>query len=171
MKKYFKSIYCKQLGSSNNLTLITKTREKLEKGEVRIKVYSAGVNFPDLLMIQGIYQHKPTLPFTPGMELSGCVIEENCNKKELLGKRFIVQMRNGAFSEEIVTKECNLRKVSNKLSHNQAAVYQISTQTAYIAIKELAKIKKNQFILITGSSGGTGSAAIKLAKLLKAKIH
>ena len=63
-----------------------------------------------------------------------------------------------------------MRKVSNKLTHNQAAVYQISTQTAYIAIKELAKIKKNQFILITGSSGGTGSAAIKLAKLLKAKV-
>ena len=76
----YNSIVCEKLGSIDDLKLIHRHREKLNKDQIRIKVEACGINFPDKLMVEGKYQLKPTLPFTPGMELSGTVIQNQMRK-------------------------------------------------------------------------------------------
>ena len=91
---------CNKLGNIKNLKIKEIKKNSLEKNFVRIQVHAIGLNYVDILMIKGTYQHYKTAPFTPGIEASGIIIEENCNNKKLLNKKVIVNKKGGCFSEE-----------------------------------------------------------------------
>ena len=113
-------------------------------------------------MVEGKYQFKNKLPFIPGLEACGIIIEQNCNKSTLVGKKVIVHGKNGGFSEEIVTDYRNVIIIDKQIKSYIAAGFYVAYLTAYISLIEIAKAKKKQTMLITGASGGIGNALILL---------
>src|SRR5215510_10296101 len=97
-----KLVVCRELGPPERLRLETSASVPLKPGEVRVAIRAAGINFPDVLMAAGEYQLKPPLPFTPGMEAAGDVVEVHGAGGAKVGDKVIVKMRHGAFSDEAV---------------------------------------------------------------------
>src|SRR5258708_33228930 len=98
-----KSVVCRELGPPESLRLESFASVPLKPGEVRVAVRAAGINFPDILMAAGEYQLKPPLPFTPGVEAAGDVIEVGGAAKGVAGgDRVIGKMRHGAYADEAV---------------------------------------------------------------------
>src|SRR4051794_9734979 len=98
-----RAIVCRELGPPEKLRLVSVDRPPIGEGEVRVKIRAAGINFPDILMAAGQYQLKPELPFTPGVEAAGEVIETGVGVAGLAaGDKVIARMRFGAYAEEAV---------------------------------------------------------------------
>src|SRR3954447_17770335 len=98
-----RAVVCRELGPPESLRLESFASRPLAPGEVRVALRAAGINFPDILMAAGEYQLKPELPFTPGMEAAGDVIETGAGVAGITaGDKVIVRMRFGAYAEEAV---------------------------------------------------------------------
>ncbi len=104
----YRAVVCRELGPPDRLRLQSLPRRLLGAGEVRVALKAAGVNFPDVLMIQGLYQHRPELPFVPGLEAAGVVAEIAADVEGIaVGQKVIAQMRTGGYAEEaVVSGEC-----------------------------------------------------------------
>jgi len=165
----YNAIQCKSFGSIDNLNFTKFDSLPINNNEVRIEVKGCGVNFPDKLMIEGKYQLKPSLPFIPGMELSGTISESN-NNNYPTGTKVIYQMRYGAYSEEVIANVDNLKAFPKNFSFEEAAGFSVASQTAYVSLVERANITKGQTILILGATGGVGLAAIQLANAIGAIV-
>ncbi|HKT53676.1 MAG TPA: NADPH:quinone oxidoreductase family protein [Caulobacteraceae bacterium] len=140
-------------------------------GEVRVKVRAAAVNFPDLLMTRGEYQHKPPLPFIPGLEFAGEVeaLGEGVDHWRS-GDAVLGSARMGAFAEFTVAIAHALRPKPERLSFAEAAATGAAYLTAYVALVRRAAIAPGEWALIHGAAGGVGLAAVDLAKVLGAKV-
>ncbi len=167
---FYNNYICQKLGKIENLKIKRNKSVELKKNEVRLKVLAIGLNYVDTLMIKGDYQYKNKLPFVPGTEACGIIIEENCNDVKLLNRKVIIFSKSGCFSEEATINISQLVLLGKKFPSLDGASFFSSALTAYVALLEKAKIKKNNFILITGASGGVGQACVKLALHLKAKV-
>lgn len=165
----FNAILCNSFGSIENLKYKSFDSLPIKNNEVRINVKACGINFPDKLMIEGKYQLKPSLPFIPGMELSGVISESN-NKKYPTGTKVIYQMRYGAYSEEVIANTRDLKQFPKNFSFEEAASFSVAAQTAYVSLVERGNIRKGETILIMGATGGVGLAAVQLAKAIGAEI-
>jgi NADPH2:quinone reductase len=140
-------------------------------GEVLIKVRAAAVNFPDLLQTRGEYQHKPPLPFIPGLELSGEIeaLGEGVDRWKV-GDAVVGGARIGGFSDYALTHALALRPKPERLSFSEAAAYGAAYLTAYVALVRRAEIEPGEWLLVHGAAGGVGLAAVDLGKLLGAKV-
>jgi len=169
ISSFYNAVICENFGNINNLKIKKIQSKKLQNNEVRINVKACGINFPDKLMVEGKYQLKPILPFTPGMEVSGIITETNSSKfKE--GTNIIAHMRYGGFSEEVIVNQEYLRMIPKNFTFEEAAGFSVAAQTAYVSLVERANIKPNQTLLILGATGGVGLAAIQLAVTIGAKV-
>lgn len=140
-------------------------------GEVQIKVRAAAVNFPDLLQTRGEYQHKPPLPFIPGMEISGEVSALGEGVSEFqIGDAVVGGAKIGGFSEYAVTPAAILRKKPASLSFSQAAGYSTAYLTAYVSLVRRAQVEAGEWVLVHGAAGGVGLAAVDMAKHLGCKV-
>lgn len=140
-------------------------------GEVQIKVRAAAVNFPDLLQTRGEYQHKPPLPFIPGMEVAGEVSALGEGVTEFqIGDAVVGGARIGGFSEYAVTPAAILRKKPESLSFSQAAGYSTAYLTAYVSLVRRAQVEAGEWVLVHGAAGGVGLAAVDMAKHLGCKV-
>ena len=140
-------------------------------GEVQIKVRAAAVNFPDLLQTRGEYQHKPALPFIPGMEVAGEVSALGEGVTEFkIGDAVVGGARIGGFSEYAVTPAAILRKKPESLSFSQAAGYSTAYLTAYVSLVRRAQVEAGEWVLVHGAAGGVGLAAVDMAKHLGCKV-
>lgn len=144
---------------------------KPRQGEVVIKVKAAAVNFPDLLQTRGEYQHKPPLPFIPGMELAGDVVElgEGVDRFKV-GDAVVGGARLGGFSDYAVTPAMALRPKPAGLSFAQAAGYSTAYLTAYVSLVRRAQAEPGEWVLVHGASGGVGLACVDLAKVMGLKV-
>jgi NADPH:quinone reductase len=132
---------------------------------------AACVNFPDLLMTEGKYQHKPELPFVIGMESAGDIIEvgsEVCGLKA--GDKVIVGGKAGAFAEYRVASANAVRPIPADLDYAEAASHTAGMLTAYVALVRLGRIMAGETVLVHGAAGGVGFAAVQLAKHLGATV-
>ena len=140
-------------------------------GEVQIKVRAAAVNFPDLLQTRGEYQHKPPLPFIPGMEVAGEVSALGDGVTEFeVGDAVVGGARIGGFSEYAITPAAILRKKPESLSFSQAAGYSTAYLTAYVSLVRRAQVEAGEWVLVHGAAGGVGLAAVDMAKHLGCKV-
>ena len=140
-------------------------------GEVRLRVRAASVNFPDILMIQGKYQHKPPLPFTPGMEGAGEVIAVGAGVTRFRpGDRVVGGLRTGGFAEEAIAAEGALRAMPKGMDFDAAAAFQAAYLTAYVALVRRAAIATGETLLVHGAAGGVGLAAVDLGLAFGAKV-
>lgn len=140
-------------------------------GEVRIRVRAAAVNFPDLLMTRGEYQHKPPLPFIPGLELSGEVAALGPGVATFEpGQAVVGGARVGGFSEFAVCPVNGLRPKPGRLSFAQAAAYPTAYLTAYVSLVRRARVEPGEWVLVHGAAGGVGLACVDLAKRLGCRV-
>lgn len=141
------------------------------KGEVKVRLRAASVNFPDILMVQGKYQHKPQLPFTPGMEGAGDVVEVGEGVTAFKpGDRVIVGGKEGCFAEEIVLPAVAVRSLPEGVSYEHGASFRAAYLTAYVALVRRGMLQKGETLLVHGAAGGVGLAAVDLGKILGATV-
>jgi NADPH:quinone reductase-like Zn-dependent oxidoreductase len=138
---------------------------------VKIRVSAAGLNFPDTLIIENKYQLKPSLPFSPGGELSGEVIEVGDKVTRFKpGDRVAGLTGYGAFAEEVIVPEHNLLPVPEGMSDEKAAAFMMVYGTAYYALKQRANLQPGESLLVLGASGGVGLATVELGKAMGARV-
>jgi NADPH2:quinone reductase len=140
-------------------------------GDVLVKVRAAAVNFPDLLMTRGEYQHKPPLPFTPGMELAGEVVAVGEGvTRWVVGDAVVGGAKTGGFSEFAVAPAAGLRPKPARLSFAEASAYNAAYLTAYVALVRRAQAQPGEWVLVHGAAGGVGLACVDLAKHLGCRV-
>ena len=143
----------------------------VSQGQVRLRVKAAGIGFVDALKIGGLYQTKDPLPFVPGMEVSGVVdqVGEGVSKVRV-GDRVFGLCRRGALAEEMVLSESELARIPEPLSFTQAAAVPVNYLTAVYGLRDRAALCAGEMLVILGAAGGTGTAAIKVGKMLGARV-
>jgi len=140
-------------------------------GEARVRIHVAAVNFPDILMVQGKYQHKPPLPFVPGMEAAGEVIALGDGVTEVKrGDRVVAGLGTGGFAEEANVSGDRLRPLPGALDFAEAAGFTASYLTAYVALVRRAALRAGETLLVLGAAGGVGLAAVDFGRALGARV-
>lgn len=166
-----KAIICQKLGPPEELVFGDMPSRELARDEVRIRVEAAGVNFPDVLIIQGKYQIRGEPPFTPGTEVAGRVIERGANVTHLeVGDRVLAACMIGGFAEETVAPAAACSKLPDGMSSVQAAGFVITYGTTIHALEQRGELKPGESLLVLGASGGVGVAAIQVGKLMGARV-
>lgn len=140
-------------------------------GQVRLQLKACAINFPDILMVQGKYQFKPELPFSPGMEGAGIVTELGPGVNGLaVGDKVAAGLRIGGFAEEVNIAATACRPIPKGMDYVKAAAYRAAYLTAYVALVVRGNLKAGETLLVHGSSGGVGLAAVDVGKLLGATV-
>ncbi|NNE57737.1 MAG: NADPH:quinone oxidoreductase family protein [Hellea sp.] len=138
---------------------------KIRNGHVRLSIKAAGVNFPDILMVQGQYQVKPPFPFIAGAECAGVITEIGEGVKHLkVGQRVAALPGVGCFAEEAVVPAEICVPISDKMSFEEAAGFVMVYATSYHALKDRSDIKPGETMLVLGAAGGVGLTAVELGK-------
>ena len=140
--------------------------------QVVVEVEAASVNFPDLLLCRGQYQEKPPLPFTPGLEAAGHVVEAGPDARIALGTPVIVLPKapNGAYQELIVCDASDVLPLPPGLSSRDAAALYITYVTGHLALHRRAGLRAGETLLVHGGAGGVGTAAIQLGVAAGARV-
>ncbi|MEM7610089.1 MAG: NADPH:quinone oxidoreductase family protein [Pseudomonadota bacterium] len=142
-----------------------------KKGEVRLRLRACGVNFPDVLMVAGKYQVQPEMPFSPGAEMAGEIIELGEGVSDLaIGDRMLCMVGYGGMAEEICVPAKALVPIPDGMDFSTAAAVMLTYGTSYHALKQRAQIKPGETLLVLGAAGGVGLAAVELGHLLGAKV-
>ena len=166
-----RAVLCKELGMPESLVLEEVPGLIPGPGQVLISVQACGVNFPDTLIIQGKYQFKPDLPFSPGGEISGVVKQVGSDVDSLkIGDRVIAFSTWGGFAEELVVDQTRTVIISDKMDYERASAFVLTYGTSYHALKDRAHLREGETLLILGASGGVGLAAIQLGKAMGATV-
>lgn len=166
-----RAILCKEYGPAESLVIEDVKSPEAKGSGVKVRVKAAGLNFPDTLIIEGKYQLKPTMPFSPGGEMAGEVLEVGEKVTRFKpGDRVMGLTGFGAFAEEIVAAEANLLPVPEGMSDEEAAAFTMVYGTSYHALKQRANIQPGETLLVLGASGGVGLATVELGKAMGAHV-
>ena len=165
-----RAVVCRELGPPERLRLETFASAPLAQGQVRVAVHAAGINFPDILMAAGEYQLKPDLPFTPGVEAAGEVIEVNDAAGVDVGDKVILKLRHGAYADEAVVTPAQLMRLPSTFDYAEGATFLAAHGTAYHALIDRGQIQPGEVLLVHGAGGGVGLAAVEIGKLLGATV-
>ncbi len=167
----YRAVVCEELGPPSQLQLRRLPRAPLGPGTVRVALKAAGINFPDVLTIQGLYQHRPELPFVPGVEAAGIVTEVAADVSGIaVGEKVMAQMRTGGYAEEAVVPASRIRPLPASFSFAEGATFLVAHTTAYHGLVTRAAIAAGQTLLVLGAAGGVGLAAVQLGKVLGARV-
>ena len=164
-------VCCHTFGPPQNLERIEIDAPVPSAEEVLVNVSAAGVGFVDGLMVQGLYQVKPPLPYFPGSEFAGVVEQIGSDVKDMaVGDRVMGIVNNGAFADQLTIASHKLVKISDNLSAEVAAGFFINYATALYGLRDCGKLQAGENILILGAAGGVGSSAICVAKAMGATV-
>jgi len=166
-----KAIVCKDWGPPDSLQLQDLPDLAPDAGEVVVDVRAAGVNFPDVLTVQGKYQYRPELPFTPGNEFAGTVraVGEGVAHFKA-GDKVIGFARSGAFAEQVRAPAEVLMPMPPDMDFDIAAAITLTYGTSHHAVVDRAQLKAGETMLVLGAAGGVGLAAIEIGKALGARV-
>ena len=171
MSQTYRAAVCAALEGPDSLEVRSLPAPELGPQDVRIAVKAAGANFPDLLMTRGGYQLRPDLPFVPGMEAAGDVIEIGRDVTGLKpGDRVMAQLRLGGFAEQAVAPAAQMFPLSDALSYEEGAAWYVAATTAWHALHDKAQLRPDETVLVLGASGGVGMAAVQLARHMGATV-
>src|SRR3979411_352657 len=165
-----KAVVCRELGPPESLRLETFASVPLSPGQVRVAIHAAGINFPDILMAAGEYQLKPPLPFTPGVEAAGDVVEVGGTAGVAPGDKGIVKMRHGAYADEAGVTPSQLTSLPSTFDSAEGATFLAAHGTAYHALIDRGQVRPGEVLLVHGAGGGVGLAAVGMGKLLGATV-
>lgn len=166
-----KAILCKTWGPPDSLVVEELPDVVAGPGQVAIDVQAAGVNFPDVLIIQNKYQFKPELPFTPGSELAGVVRAAGEGVTHLKpGDKVLAFVSQGAFAQQIAVPAAMAMPMPPGLDFDTAAAITLTYGTSHHAVVDRAQLKAGETMLVLGAAGGVGLAAIEIGKALGARV-
>lgn len=166
-------VLCPSLDGPRALTLAEVESRPPGPGELRLAMRACGVNFPDLLMTEGKYQFKPDLPFCPGLEAAGVILEIGEGVADWrVGDRVIARTGpfHPGFSEEIVLPAANLLPVPPGLSDAQAASLHVAYWTALHSLADRGRLRHGETLVVHGAAGGVGLAAVQVGLALGARV-
>lgn len=162
---------CKEYGLPDSLQLTETPTPVIGPEDVLINVRACGVNFPDVLIIQNKYQIKPSLPFSPGGEVSGEIAAVGEKVKHLkVGDRVVALSGFGGFAEQIAVSAKRVFPIAPSMDFITASCTLYTYGTSYHALKDRAQLKSGETLLVLGAAGGVGLAAIELAKIMGATV-
>ena len=166
-----KALQCVELGGPEKLVVNDVADPEIAEDHIIIEVKSASVNFPDVLMIQGLYQFQPPLPFIPGGESAGVVIEIGDGVEGFnIGDKVFAATGVGGISEKILAHKNNVRPIPENMDFEIAAALSVTYGTSIYALKQRANLKAGETLLVLGASGGVGLATVQLGKAMGAKV-
>ncbi|MCG8696368.1 MAG: NADPH:quinone oxidoreductase family protein [Minwuiales bacterium] len=166
-----KAVLCKAYGEPDDLVYEETASPSVGPRDVRVAIHACGVNFPDILLIQNKYQFKPELPFSPGLEVAGEVLEVGPEVKRFkAGDRVMVTCGHGGFAEEVAADEDSVFALPDGVTYKQAAGFPITYGTTYHALVDRANLQSGEVLLVHGAAGGVGLTAVEMGKLMGATV-
>lgn len=166
-----RAVLCREWGGPDALVVADVPSPRPGAGEVVVDVKAAGVNYPDVLMIQGKYQIRPPLPFTPGVELAGVVREAGSGVTNAsTGDAVVASVAYGAFAEECVVPAASLLPLPRGIDFAAAGGFSVAYGTAWHALKDRGQLRPGETLLVLGAAGGVGLAAVELGAALGARV-
>jgi NADPH2:quinone reductase len=166
-----KAVLCKQWGDPDSLVVEEVESRPPGAGEVRLRVRACGVNFLDTLIIQGKYQVKPPLPFSPGVEIAGEVLDvgEGVTRPKP-GARVLALADWGGFAEEVTVPANRVLPIPPGMDFVTAAAFPTVYGTSHLALSHRAHLQPGETLLVTGAAGGVGLTAVEIGKLMGATV-
>ena len=166
-----KAIVCKAWGLPETLVIEEQADLLPAAGEIVIDIMAAGVNFPDVLIIQNKYQFKPELPFTPGNELAGTVHAVGAGVTQYkVGDKVFAFVPQGAFAQQVKVTADAVLPMAAGMDFDTAAAITLTYGTSHHAVVDRAQLKAGETMLVLGAAGGVGLAAIEIGKALGARV-
>jgi NADPH2:quinone reductase len=167
-----KAVVCSEIGLADKLHLEADWPEpEVGAYDVLIDVKAAGINFPDVLQIQGKYQFQPELPYVPGGECAGVVSAiGDAVTRYKVGDEVVTYGGSGAFCEKMTAGEGGVFPKPSSLTFAEAAGVSINYFTSYYALKQRAELKAGETLLVLGAGGGVGITAVEIGKLMGARV-
>ncbi|WP_179405490.1 alcohol dehydrogenase catalytic domain-containing protein, partial [Burkholderia guangdongensis] len=156
-----KALLCTAFGPIDQLTLDDVPSPEPGAGQVRVRVKAASLNFPDALIVQGLYQVKPALPFSPGAELAGVIdaLGDGVTGWKV-GDAVIASTGHGAFAQQCLADANKLTALPAAMDYDAGAAFVLTYGTSLHALEQRAKLKAGETLLVMGAAGGVGLAAI-----------
>ncbi len=166
-----RAVLCKEFGPPESLVVEEIADPKPGPGQVVVDVSAAGVNFPDVLVIQNKYQFKPALPFTPGGEISGTISALGDGVSGLaVGDRILASTGVGAFAEKIAINADSAVPIPDEMDFVTASAFLFTYGTSHYALKDRGHLAPGETLLVLGAAGGVGLAAVELGHVMGAKV-
>ena len=166
-----KALLCNEFGPAKNLKVKEIDQPDPGPDEVCIKVHASGINFPDILIVEGKYQFKPKFPFSPGAETAGEIVSIGNNVKNFkIGQKVIAMPGHGAFAEYCLSPAKKLIPLNKNIDYEIASILPMVYGTSAHALIQRGKLKKGETLLVHGAAGGVGLAAVEIGKALGAKV-
>jgi NADPH2:quinone reductase len=166
-----KALLSRQAGGPESLVLEDLPEVAPGPGQVKIAVRACGINYPDLLIIQDLYQTKPPRPFIPGAEIAGVVeaVGEKVDKVRP-GDRVLMSPVSGGMAEKAIGPATNCWKIPDAMPFDEAAALLLTYGTSQHALQDRAQLRAGETLLVLGASGGVGLAAVELGKAIGARV-
>jgi NADPH2:quinone reductase len=166
-----KALLCTHYGPPEEMELREMPSPAPGKNQVLITVKACGVNFPDVLMLADKYQFKPPLPFPPGGEVAGVVktLGEGVGNLKV-GDRVAVSIGNGGFAEEVLADARRCVPMPANVDFEVASAFIVTYGTSYHALKDRARLKPGEHLVVLGAAGGVGLSAVELGVAMGAKV-
>jgi NADPH:quinone reductase len=166
-----KALLCKTHGLPDTLVFEEHALGPVGPDQVLVTMKAAGVNFPDVLIIQNKYQFKPDLPFSPGSEMAGIVAQVGADVKHVkVGDRVMASTGHGAFAEQVLVASRSVIPMPPDMDFDTAAAFTLTYGTSHHGLKDRGELKAGETLLVLGAAGGVGLAAIEIGKALGAKV-
>jgi NADPH2:quinone reductase len=166
-----KAIVARDFGPIDQLSYADWPEPEAKGDAVVIKAEAIGVNFPDGLLVQGLYQMKPPVPFVPGMEVAGRVAAVGPNVKSFKpGDRVAAMTTIGGYAEKIGAGEPTVMKLPNGMDPADACALMCGYRTSHHALKQRGQLQPGETLCVLGASGATGLAAVQIGKAMGATV-
>jgi NADPH:quinone reductase len=166
-----KAVLCKSFGPPESLVMEEVPEPRAEAGQVVLDVHACAINFPDVLMIQNLYQFKPPLPFSPGAEVAGVVSEVGEGVAGIaIGDRALASPGWGGLAEKVAVGVRTVIPVPAEVDLVHASAFLYAYGTSHYALKERAQLQPGETLLVLGAAGGVGLAAVELGVLMGANV-
>ena len=166
-----KAILCKQYGPPSDLQYTDIPEPSAGPGEAVVAIRSVGLNFFDILIVEGKYQNKPPFPFSPGAEFAGHVEAVGDGVTAVMpGDRVVGWLGHGAAREKIAVKAEELIKLPDAIDFDRAAGLSVTYGTSYHALKDRGGLRPGETLAVLGAAGGVGIAAVELGRIMGARV-
>jgi len=165
-----KSLLCKAFGPIEALEVAETAVPEPAPRQVRIDVKAASLNYPDALMVQGLYQVKPPLPFAPGMEFAGVISAVGSEVTHCKPGDRVLALGLGGFAEEAIAEAHSIMPLPPTLDFATGAAVFLAYGTSLRALQNRARLQPGESVLVLGASGGVGIAAVEIAKAMGARV-
>ena len=166
-----RALLCTEWGPPDRLEIGECEAPHPGPGQVRIAVHACGINFADTLIIAGKYQVRPELPFSPGLEVAGVVLELGEGVSEpAIGDRVIALCGHGGCAEEVLAPAASTVAIPESMDLATAAGFTVAYGTAHVGLEHRAHLRSGETLLVHGASGGVGLAAVEVGKLMGATV-